>query len=153
MNTTQGCYYVLRFLWATVKLPFKIILFIFRITKKQRRVNRQKYVPQPYHKHENDPISPDVAHGYNDYDDLDELLDLLEPECPEFIQYFPITDEIGIGLEDIKWCPDETAIIRVCLEDEITKPYKKKIYSDNMGRYFKVNNCKYYLRQKKGRAR
>jgi hypothetical protein len=68
-------------------------------------------------------------------------------DCPEFIQYFEINADMGIGLESIELCPEETAVFRIVGDTDISKQYRRKIYRDTGGeKYLKLNNTNYYLR-------
>lgn len=84
-------------------------------------------------------------------DECEIVKDLSETlECPEFMQYFSKSADIGIGLEYVEMCPDETAVLRIVGETTFSKQYRRRIYTDKRGeKFFKLNGEQYYLRQSK----
>ena len=82
---------------------------------------------------------------YNDEDDC--IPDDPDPlaTCPEFMQIIDINEDTVIGIEDIVWCPDETALLRVLTEKDVSKSFKKKVYQFKKDRYIKIGTDKVYL--------
>ena len=74
------------------------------------------------------------------------------PPMPEMSQTFPIEGGGCIGVEYVSMCPDETAHIRIIGDTTFSQQYKRRVYRDKTygeERYFKLNNTKYYLDDKR----
>ena len=50
-----------------------------------------------------------------------------------------------IIISDITREPDLTAVFCICSDDRISKNYKRKIYNDRYGHYFKLDNKRWYF--------
>ena len=76
------------------------------------------------------------------------------PEMPEMCQVFALGPDTCIGVQYVSMCPDETAHIRIIGENTFSQIYKRRVYRENTEteqRYFKLNNTKYYLDNKRTR--
>ena len=74
------------------------------------------------------------------------------PPIPEMCQTFPLEGGGCIGVEYVSMCPDETAHIRIIGDTTFSQQYKRKVYREKTyeeERYFKLNNVKYYLDEKR----
>lgn len=127
----QDCLFILKGLWFLITCPIRLLIWLFSTIPK-----REPYVEEV--------IEDDEC---EDVKDLSEAL-----ECPEFMQYFTKSDEIGIGLEYIEMCPDETAVLRIVGETTFSKQYRRRIYTGKRGeKFFKLNGEQYYIRQSKAK--
>lgn len=66
--------------------------------------------------------------------------------CPEFMQIINIDKDTVVGIEKIVWCPDETAILRVLTQEEVSKPFKKRVYYWRTDRFIRLGPNKIYLK-------
>lgn len=125
-------------------LPFKLIRWCFRKIR-----DRKYYV------------------DFSDYPDEDEWIDDEDNEqqiqdeisnyanltpMPEMSQLFPLEGGGCIGVEYVSMCPDETAHIRIIGDTTFSQQYKRRVYREKtygQERYFKLNNIKYYLDEKR----
>lgn len=131
----------LMFIW-----PFKLIVCIFKfiIWVIKKLIHRKDYAYcDEYEDDDNDEWDDDEDNEQQIQDELDKYSNL--PELPEMCQIFTISDETNIGVQFVSMCPDETAHIRVIGDTTFSQLYKRRVYSDREGRYFKLNNVKYYL--------
>lgn len=128
---------LLRWLWLLVTLPIRLLIKLIQYIQNKRRYSTDIVYRETVQPH----------YGYNTDDDVGNLQDLLE--CPEFLQYFHKSDELGVGLEYIEMTPDETAVLRIVGESTFSKQYRRRIYTNKLGKkYFKLNGEHYYLRKK-----
>ena len=102
---------------------------------------------------------PDEDEWIDDEDNEQQIQDELSkyerlPDIPEMSQTFPLPGGGCIGVEYVSMCPDETAHIRIIGDTTYSQQYKRRVYRDNtyeQRRYFKLNNTKYYLDDKRTR--
>mgnify|MGYP000884851034 CR=1 FL=1 len=128
----QDCLFILKGLWFLITCPIRLLIWLFSTIPK-----RESYVEE-------------VTEEDDECEDVKDLSEALE--CPEFMQYFTKSDEIGIGLEYIEMCPDETAVLRIVGETTFSKQYRRRIYTDKRGeKFFKLNGEQYYIRQSKAK--
>lgn len=74
------------------------------------------------------------------------------PPLPEMSQIFCLEGGGCIGVEYVSMCPDETAHIRIIGDTTFSQQYKRRVYTERTSgkeRYFKLNNIKYYLDEKR----
>ena len=127
----------LMFVW-----PFKFIVWVVKkIRDKRFEVNFKDY-PDGDEWIDDDDNEQQIKEELTKYDTL--------PEIPEMCQVFSLGD-ICIGVEFVSMCPDETAHIRVISDTTFSQLYKRRVYRESNGvdRYFKLNNEKYYLDNKR----
>jgi len=118
----QHCLLILKGLWYVLVAPTRLILWL---VTRSRNVSKEEEV--------DDKTGPEIAET---------------AECPEFLQFFTKSKEIGVGLEYIEMSPDETAVIRIVGETTFSKQYRRRIYTDRLGgKYFKLNGQQYHLRR------
>lgn len=70
------------------------------------------------------------------------------PPLPEMCQIYDLGPDLCVGVQFVSRCPDETAHIRIIGDTEFSEIYKRKVYTekyDKSLRYFKLNDKKYYL--------
>jgi hypothetical protein len=120
----EGCSLILDGLWFLLSRPGKLV----------ERCLRPK--PETYQE------------IYTEKEISQEIERIAVDECPEFQQYFPITSEMGIGVECIEFCPDEKVVIRILGEQSFSKQYRRQVYTTKGDKYFKLNNKIYHLKSK-----
>ena len=134
---------MLIFVW-----PVKLIIFIVRSIAKCIANRRYKVDFEEY---------PEADEWIDDEDNEQEIRDELNkyqnlPEMPEMCQVFNLENGTCIGVEYVSMCPDETAHIRIIGDTTFSQLYKRRVYrekSNREERYFKLNNQKYYLDNKR----
>ena len=122
--------------------PFKSIIWIIQKIKDRRyNVNFDDY--------------PDEDEWIDDSDNEQQIQDEITkyeelPDIPEMCQVFSLGD-ICVGVEFVSMCPDETAHIRIIGDTTFSQLYKRRVYREkgSNARYFKLNNEKYYLDEKR----
>lgn len=98
------------------------------------------------------PFLSELIFGYNIYDKSEDEEEITE-ELP-FCQIINLAADTDLHIIEVKYCPDETAFIRVVSDDSYTKPYKRKVQRDKRGeRFILFNNERFYLDPKKTQPR
>ena len=124
------------FIW-----PFRFICWIVRKIRDRRyNVDFDDY-PDDNEWIDDSDNEQQIQSEINKYSDL--------PEMPEMQQVFTLGNEMYLGVQFVSRCPDETAHIRILGDTTFSELYKRRVYRDGDDRYFKLNNKKYYLDNKR----
>lgn len=136
----------LLFVW-----PFKLIRWCVRkIADRKYNIDYDDYYYDDDYDEDDDEWVDDEDNEQQIQDELSKYTNL--PDIPEMSQTYPLPGGGCIGVEYVSMCPDETAHIRIIGDTTFSQQYKRRVYRENTygrERYFKLNNTKYYLDDKR----
>ena len=137
----------------TVSLFMLKVAFVFPfqlLVKLIRHIRDRRYNVDFDDYPEEDEWIDDADNEQEIQDELNKYADL--PEMPEMCQLFYVDENTCIGVQFVSMCPDETAHIRIIGDTTFSQIYKRRVYREknyDEQRYFKLNNQKYYLDERR----
>lgn len=143
MRTASLFLLKLMFVWPVMRVV-KLVRYIAKCIEDRRYYVDFSDYPDDDEWIDDEDNEQQIQDELTKYDDL--------PEMPEMCQVFPLGDDNCIGVQYVSMCPDETAHIRIIGDTTFSQIYKRRVFTDssNKGRrYFKLNNAKYYLDDKR----